>query len=717
MPKSILLLIVIFLWFDSLAQVQTIKELKRQLKIIEQQPNHLNDTLYFSTINKLAFLYADSYPDSAISILKGVAEQCKNIAYQKGSVDTYGAYGNALQTKGNFDSALNYYIKALDLANKSNAHESLPAILGNIGLIYFNQGNYPIALQKFYASLKAAEEENNQLVIRNSSNNIGTIYFYQGKMKEAEEAYTNTLKISKELSDTANVILAYNNIAEVNLEENNIHKALSNLSTAYQLLQQKNSPDMLVAVSNSLGDCYYRLNEITKASEYFEKALEISKKTDNARATCKALIGLAKVNNKIGTYKKALEYGKEALKKANEMRQAQLQRDALEVVANSYEQAGDGMNSLKYYKEFRRFSDSLVNIENIKAAANLKAGYEFSKKEEEFQRKTFQQKWMMFSALAAFLITLIIIWVVYRNKKRLSHMYSQLENKNEVIEGQKRKAEETLAQLKATQKQLIQVEKMASLGELTAGIAHEIQNPLNFVNNFSDVSKEMIQEIIEERTKNKEDRDEAIQDEILEDISKNLEKISQHGNRASNIVKGMLEHSRNGSGKKELTDINALCKEFLHLSYHGLRAKDKSFHADFETHFDESIGKIDIVPQDIGRVVLNLINNAFYASNERSEKAMIEKPNAESFKPMVTISTKKVDGKIEINIADNGNGIPKNIIDKIFQPFFTTKPTGKGTGLGLSLSYDIVKAHGGELRVNSEQNIGTDFTILLPIKE
>ena len=276
---------------------------------------------------------------------------------------------------------------------------------------------------------------------------------------------------------------------------------------------------------------------------------------------------------------------------------------------------------------------------------------------------------------------------------------------------------QTLENLKSTQSQLIQSEKMASLGELTAGIAHEIQNPLNFVNNFSEVSTEMIDEMNEEMDKG--DLKEARA--ISNDLKQNLEKISLHGNRASSIVKGMLEHSRNTSGEKELIDINALADEYLKLAYHGLRAKDKSFNADFETHFDESIGKIEIVPQDIGRVLLNLINNAFYACTERSrstvnekQKAESLKPNAESYKPMVSISSKKTDGKIELTVKDNGNGIPKSIVDKIFQPFFTTKPTGKGTGLGLSLAYDIVKAHGGEIKINTKENEGTEFTITLP---
>ena len=264
---------------------------------------------------------------------------------------------------------------------------------------------------------------------------------------------------------------------------------------------------------------------------------------------------------------------------------------------------------------------------------------------------------------------------------------------------------QSLHDLRSTQSQLIQSEKMASLGELTAGIAHEIQNPLNFVNNFSEVSNELIDEMKSElATGNKQ---QAI--EIADDVKENLGKILHHGKRADAIVKGMLQHSRASSGKKELTDINALSDEYLRLAYHGLRAKDKSFNAKFETDFDPNLRKINVVPQDIGRVLLNLINNAFYAVDEKKRQL------DGSYEPCVSISTRKVDSHVEVRVKDNGNGIPKKVLDKVFQPFFTTKPTGVGTGLGLSLSYDIVKAHGGEIKVKTEEGKGTDFTIRLPL--
>ena len=279
---------------------------------------------------------------------------------------------------------------------------------------------------------------------------------------------------------------------------------------------------------------------------------------------------------------------------------------------------------------------------------------------------------------------------------------------------QKEEIQKTLDELKSTQTQLIQSEKMASLGELTAGIAHEIQNPLNFVNNFSELSNELIDEMNTELEKGDIEEAKA----IATDIKQNLEKINHHGKRADAIVKGMLQHSRSSSGKKEPTDINALCDEYLRLSYHGLRAKDKSFNATIKTDFDQSIGKINIVPQDIGRVVLNLLTNAFYAVNEKNTLQQapqkVGTQQDENYEPTVSISTKNIGNNIEIKVTDNGNGIPQKVLDKIFQPFFTTKPTGQGTGLGLSLSYDIVKAHGGELKVETKEGEGAIFIITLP---
>jgi signal transduction histidine kinase len=298
-----------------------------------------------------------------------------------------------------------------------------------------------------------------------------------------------------------------------------------------------------------------------------------------------------------------------------------------------------------------------------------------------------------------------------------STAYARYEDFNK-LEAAKQQVEKTLTDLKQAQTQLVQSEKMASLGELTAGIAHEIQNPLNFVNNFSEVSNELLEEMKEELAKG--NYKDAM--DIANDVKQNLEKINHHGRRADGIVKGMLQHSRSGSGQKELTDINVLADEYVRLCYHGLRAKDKSFNAVVKTDFDETIGKINIIPQDIGRVILNLLTNAFYAALLPSPAGGEFRDPDDKHEPTVWVTTKKVGDKVLISVRDNGPGIPPKVLDKIFQPFFTTKPTGQGTGLGLSLSYDIItKGHGGELKVETppggqagKENKGSEFIMMLP---
>ena len=313
--------------------------------------------------------------------------------------------------------------------------------------------------------------------------------------------------------------------------------------------------------------------------------------------------------------------------------------------------------------------------------------------------------WKTWWAYGLYILLLILAgYAIYRYQKQYIVKKERQKNQEKELE-QAREIEKAYKELKSTQAQLIQSEKMASLGELTAGIAHEIQNPLNFVNNFSEVNKELLVEMKDEMDKGNI----ADAKEIANDIIANQEKINHHGKRADAIVKGMLQHSRSSNGQKEPTNINTLTDEYLRLAYHGLRAKDKSFNATLKTDFDQSIGNINIIPQDIGRVILNLITNAFYVVDEKKKQV------TPGYEPTVSVGTKKVSDKVLISVTDNGNGIPDGIKDKIFQPFFTTKPTGQGTGLGLSLSYDIVKAHGGELRVETKDGEGTTFIIQLPV--
>jgi signal transduction histidine kinase len=358
----------------------------------------------------------------------------------------------------------------------------------------------------------------------------------------------------------------------------------------------------------------------------------------------------------------------------------------------------DTNESLRYLKIADANKDSVFGAGNMQAVQALVGREEERQKEIEAARAAFQNQLRQYAMMAGLAGLILTAFFLYRNNRRDKKAKLILQKKNETIE-------QTLRHLKATQAQLIQSEKMASLGELTAGIAHEIQNPLNFVNNFSEINNDLLAEMNTEIEKGNFTEVKV----IAMEVAGNQEKINHHGKRADAIVKGMLQHSRTSKGIKEATDINALCDEYLRLAYHGLKAKDKDFNAALHTDFDPTAGSIEIMPQEIGRVLLNLYNNAFYAV--QSVKVQKE----DNYAPSISVSTKKLSGIIEIRIADNGTGIPKNILDKIFQPFFTTKPTGQGTGLGLSLGYDIIKAHGGEIKVETKEGEGSEFILQLPI--
>ena len=409
-------------------------------------------------------------------------------------------------------------------------------------------------------------------------------------------------------------------------------------------------------------------------------------------------LGLTKSFHILQMSDSAIYFAEKAIQYGYQLNMPLQVQPAAKILAEEYAVSNPVLSN-KYLKIYINSRDSLFGNEKLKALEFVNLNEQKNKFESE-KKDTANKNIFLLSVLVFVLVIITVSSILlWRNNR-----FKQIANA---------KLEKTLADLKSTQSQLIQSEKMASLGELTAGIAHEIQNPLNFVNNFSEVSREMIDEL---KPFNKL-RVTAEQEELLNDIDANLEKINHHGERAADIVKGMLQHSRSNSGQKEPTDINALCDEYLRLSYHGLRAKDKSFNATMKTDFDNSIGSINIIPQDIGRVILNLLTNAFYVVDEKKKACQAELVEAGNvYEPTVSISTKKAGDKVLISVSDNGNGIPPKVLDKIFQPFFTTKPTGQGTGLGLSLSYDIItKGHGGELKVETKESEGTTFIIALPV--
>jgi signal transduction histidine kinase len=412
---------------------------------------------------------------------------------------------------------------------------------------------------------------------------------------------------------------------------------------------------------------------------------------DNCNGMAKTFWTMRQFDSSINYANKVLETGKAA-------RYLIAQENALQLIADAYKSEKNNDSLARYLELTMTIKDSLFSQQKVMQLQTLTFNEELRQQEEAQQQQELQTKIKFYSTLAASGVFVVIGFLLYRNNRHK-------QKANNLLQQQKEKIESTLRELKSTQAQLIQSEKMASLGELTAGIAHEIQNPLNFVNNFSEVNDELIEELKIKNEKLKIE-DEEIK-ELISNIGQNLEKINHHGKRADAIVKNMLQHSRISTGKKETTDINALVDEYLRLSYHGMRAKDKSFNAILKTDFDSSIGNLNVVPQDIGRVLINLYNNAFYAVAEK------KKMQNESYEPAISVFTRKVDGKVEIHVKDNGTGIPQKVVDKIFQPFFTTKPTGQGTGLGLSLSYDIIKAHSGEIKVEAKEGEGAEFVVQL----
>ena len=525
---------------------------------------------------------------------------------------------------------------------------------------------------------------------------LSGLYNFTGNYEKAIVSANEAIRIAESLNRKGTLADTYSNISESYFKLNKLDSALYASQKSVAFFETITNRKYLANVYIQIGDIYKQTGDNGQAKENYNTAMQTGVLYSNFIQVGEAHLRLASLFQLLNKIDSSLYHGKEALaifKLAGKEKSTAL---AYRMIAESYDSMGEPDSSFVYLKLATALKDKIEKTEKEKIQEFQIAGFEETLKFQELEKEKIQtqNKIRTFGMIGGLAVLSIIGFILYRNNR-------QKQKTNKVLET-------TLTNLKSTQSQLIQSEKIASLGELTAGIAHEIQNPLNFVNNFSEVSNELIAEMNTELDKGDISEAKA----IANDVKQNLEKINHHGKRAADIVKGMLQHSRSSSGVKEPTDINALCDEYLRLSYHGLRAKDKSFNATMKTDFDASIGNINIIPQDIGRVVLNLINNAFYAVDEK--KTLRQTQGDNDFEPTVSVSTKKINGKVEICVGDNGNGIPQKVLDKIFQPFFTTKPTGQGTGLGLSLSYDIIKAHGGELKVETKVGEGSIFIILLP---
>ena len=618
----------------------------------------------------------------------------------------------------NRDSALFYVQKALVLAKQNKKFLDEAHALGAKGYILSHLGKYGESFKCFQEAFKIAENPANEIVswsnwgnipaslplhegrlyvLTSIHNSIGLLYGRTDKTDKQIFHYKETKRLAEVLKDTLFLGSVNMNLGNSYIRLNKLDSALVMEQNAERFFVQSGNKQYLSRVFQLIGSIYMKKGNTTKAIKYYRKAIKSGIEQNG-------LVALSGVYSRLSEFylikekngDSCLNYARKNLSLRVSMGSKNM-GEVYSLLYRSY-QLNNKIDSAYKYQGLALVANDSTHKEQVKNLSdfqNRSFDEQFQLQELEKDKIQIQSKITTYSLLAGLAVLFIVGFILYQNNR-------QKQKANVVLEN-------TLTKLKSTQAQLIQSEKLASLGELTAGIAHEIQNPLNFVNNFSELSVELIGELREERSKQEGRRDEGLEDEILSDISQNLEKITHHGKRASSIIKGMLEHSRMSSNVKELTDINALTDEYLRLSYHGLRAKDKNFNALLKTDFDENIEKINIVSQDIGRVILNLITNAFYAVNEK------KKGNPDGYKPTVSVSSKKIDTKIEIKINDNGSGIPEKVLDKIFQPFFTTKPTGQGTGLGLSLSYDIIKAHGGTLECESVVGEGTTFMIKLPI--
>jgi two-component system NtrC family sensor kinase len=530
---------------------------------------------------------------------------------------------------------------------------------------------------------------------------LGLGLFYGSTMENRQKQlfyYFKAKDIFMSLKDTCSLALIYMGIGEAYYDLNQLDSGLVYSKKSYNM-SPKTAFEKLAGLSLELmSDIYFKKGDYSLAKEYSKQAVHTSIEHGTLLGLGYACSNLSNIFLKQGAIDSSLYYAQKAFEVSNQMNDSFFLGDAAAALAKLYKSINNNDSALKYSLLALTIRDSINNVEKIRGLQSLDYDEQIHQQEVETAKREYKNQLKIYALLIGLGALLIIAVILLRNNR-------QRKKTNILLRKQKEEIQSTLTELKSTQSQLIQSEKMASLGELTAGIAHEIQNPLNFVNNFSEVNTELIDELKTELATGNQQQ--AI--EIADDIKENEQKIIHHGKRADAIVKGMLQHSRVSTGQKELTDINALADEYLRLSYHGLRAKDKTFNATLQTDFDVTIGKINIVPQDIGRVLLNLFNNAFYAVMQRKKR---ENGN---YEPIITVTTKKIKDKIEIKVKDNGIGIPQKAIDKIFQPFFTTKPTGQGTGLGLSLSYDITKAHGGEIKVETKEGEWAAFIIQLPV--
>jgi signal transduction histidine kinase len=584
----------------------------------------------------------------------------RKIGYRKGEADCHLIYHNVYLKQGDFSRAIHSHLNALLIYEEIKDYSGIASAHGMLQGSYREVGDYRKSLSHAFVALQTAEEHNikGELLFPGQRwaalmlAEIGGTYVLMEKLDSAL-FYTQKSIAMKELFNGA----------------------------------EWGFPVYLLASILTLKGQY------KPALETYRQALVLSIQNNHAHDTLQIFSGISTLFRNAGQPDSSIYYAQIVARGWGHHSEFKNLREAINNLAQAYKQKGNKDSALKYIELGYAIKDSLFSTEKDREVQWVSFNAKLKEEEIKAAQIRYKSKVQLYVSLGGLLALLCISSVLWHN------------NRNQ--QKAKAKVEQAYKELKATQAQLIQSEKMASLGELTAGIAHEIQNPLNFVNNFSEVSVELLTELEEEMSAGNTGNVLT----IAANLKQNLEKITNHGKRADSIVKSMLQHSRQSSGQKELTDINALADEYLRLSYHGLRARDKNFNAILETHFDPAITQLEIMPQDIGRVLLNLFTNAFYSVQEK------KKAKGAGFEPTVTVSTSRKGNHVMIQVKDNGMGIPQAVLDKIYQPFFTTKPAGEGTGLGLSMSYDIItKGHGGMLNARTKEGEYAEFDILLPAR-
>jgi len=619
----------------------------------------------------------------------------------------------------NPDSAIIFGQQGYLLAKKNNWALKEAQCLNNIANDYGVLADYVKSVQFYFKAVKIAGELNDLYLMSVVNDNIGATYIQQLDYKKAlpyfrlAQKQSNTFILSHKLlfKHKRHRAILYENTGECYLYMQQADSAEYYLNLSYNDCKKLNLTDVIGNVQRDLGEVEVEKGNKTGALQFFRQAVINDKAVDDGQNVSIACLSTANLYHKYKQQDSAEYYAQKALEAAETGKFEQDVLNAGKVLYTFYEEDHNLEQAYKYFKITTAAKDSLYSQDKIKQLLSI----DFDEKERQQELETAQREaqkeaqnklrtYILSGGLGVLLLLAIIFWRNSNQRKKANRLLSKQKIE---IEEQRDQTNKALTELQQTQSQLIQREKMASLGELTAGIAHEIQNPLNFVNNFSEVNRDMIDELKEELKAG--NVDEALT--IAEDIQVNEEKINHHGKRADFIVKGMLEHSRIGTGERQPTNINVLAEEFFKLSYQGLCAKDKTFNSEMVTHFDPNLPRVNVVQQDMGRVLLNLFNNAFYAVNQKSKTA------GPDYKPTVELTTfTPPSGGLGVKVKDNGVGIPDAIKEKILQPFFTTKPTGEGTGLGLSLSYDIlVKGHNGTLDINSKEGEGSEFIVKLPL--